>query len=79
MAVLELDHVAPPVTSARAAPPFRSQMIRGEYLEIPYLSLTRAQVQSFWDLDDDECDAALESLLASGFLKMTSSGGFVRA
>jgi hypothetical protein len=79
MAVLELDNIAPPVISARTAMPFRAQTIRGEYLEIPHLSLTRTQVQSFWDLDDDECEAVLEGLLASGFLKMTSSGGFVRA
>jgi len=78
MAVLELGHVSPTVTYARTALPVRAQAIRGEYLEIPHLSLTRAQVQSFWDLDDEECEAVLENLLASGFLKMTPTGGFVR-
>jgi hypothetical protein len=79
MAVLDLDPVALPATFARTALTPRGQAIRGEYLEIPRLSLTRAQVQSYWDLSDDECEDVLEALLASGFLKMTPTGGFVRA
>jgi hypothetical protein len=54
------------------------QAVRGEYLEIPQLLLTRAQVQSCWDLDDDQCDEVLDSLLGCGFLRVASNGGFVR-
>jgi hypothetical protein len=79
MAVLELDPVVLPATLVRTALSPRGQAIRGEYLEIPQLLLTHAQVQSYWDLSEDECDQVLEALLAAGFLKMTPSGGFVRA
>ena len=76
---MELEPVVLPTIYARAAPTPGAQAVRGEYLEIPQLSLTRAQVQSFWDLTDDQCDEVLDALLASGFLKVTHSGGFVRA
>jgi hypothetical protein len=82
MAVLDLiapEHVAPPITHTRTEPAPRTQAVRGEYLEIPMLSLTRAQVQSFWDLDDEECDEVLDTLMACGFLKVTERGSFVRA
>jgi hypothetical protein len=79
MTVLELDHVTLPTAYGRPAPTPRAQAIRGEYLEIPQLSLTRTQVQSFWDLSDGECDEVLDGLLACGFLKVTSNGGFVRS
>jgi hypothetical protein len=78
MAVLELDPVVVPAFARTALTP-RGQAIRGEYLEIPRLLLTRAQVQSYWDLSDDECEEVLEALLASGFLMVTPSGGFARA
>jgi hypothetical protein len=79
MAVLDLitpEHLVP--TSARTEPTLSTQAVRGEYLEIPMLSLTRAQVRSFWDLDDEECGDVLDSLMACGFLKVTASGRFVR-
>jgi hypothetical protein len=81
MAVLDLiapDHVVPVTRYTRSEPTPGAQMVRGEYLEIPMLSLTRAQVQSFWDLDDEECDEVLDTLTACGFLKVTPAGRFVR-
>jgi hypothetical protein len=54
------------------------EIVRGEYLEIPGLLLTRSQVQRLWDLDDTSCDAVLESLLESRFLRRTPSGAFIR-
>src|SRR5262245_51252575 len=80
-----LEEIAPsrPAVPARishhTSPGEWLQAVRGEYLEIPRLSLTRAQVQSLWGLHEDQCDQILESLLTSGFLKVTEAGGFVRA
>jgi hypothetical protein len=55
-----------------------SQIVRGEYLEIPGLNLTRSQFQRLWGLDAALCDRLLEHLVASHFLERTSRGGFVR-
>ncbi len=55
------------------------QLIRAEYLEIPDLHLTRRQAERFWGLTTLTCDALLDSLLATGFLRQTSTGAFVRA
>jgi hypothetical protein len=55
------------------------QLIRAEHLEIPGLHLTRRQVERFWGLNTLTCDALLDSLLATGFLRQTSTGAYVRA
>ena len=54
-------------------------IIRGEYLEIPGLHLTRPQAQRLWGLDSRTCDALLGSLVRSGFLTETPSGHYARA
>ncbi len=53
--------------------------IRGEYLEMPGLSLTAAQAQRLWNLDRPTCEQALGSLVTSRFLSKTRDGSFVRA
>lgn len=53
--------------------------IRGEYLEMPGLSLTSVQAQRLWGLDGEACALLLESLLESGFLRRTVQGDYVRA
>jgi hypothetical protein len=53
--------------------------IRGEYLEMPGMSLTERQAQRLWGLDHDTCKALLEALLETGFLRRTHQGGYVRA
>ena len=55
-----------------------SQIVRGAYLEIPELSLTRSQVQRFWQLDNDLSDTIVDSLVDARFLRQTPAGGFVR-
>ena len=55
------------------------QIIRGEYLEIPGLLLTRSQIQRLWGHDAARCDQVLDALLAARFLCQTRDGGFVRA
>ena len=54
------------------------QIIRGEFLEIPGLRLTRDQIQRLWDLRRDDCSTVLEELLDQGFLRATADGSYVR-
>ncbi len=53
-------------------------MVRGAYLEIPDLHLTRSQVQQLWELDAVSCDNVLKALLELRFLERTPDGAFVR-
>ena len=55
------------------------QRVRGEYLEMPGLSLTESQAQRLWHLDPDACRLLLKALVESGFLRQTARGGYVRA
>jgi hypothetical protein len=53
--------------------------IRGEYLEMPGLSLTIAQAGRFWSLDHQTCTRLLDALVARRFLARTASGSYVLA
>jgi hypothetical protein len=53
-------------------------LIRMEYHELPGLALTFWQAQRLWNLSDQLCEVALQSLVRDGFLTVTSSGTFVR-
>jgi hypothetical protein len=68
---------ADPVT-AQARLDDRTLLVRGEYLRIPGLHLTRSQVQCWWDLDADTCDKLLDALVETQFLERTCADGFVR-
>lgn len=52
--------------------------IRGEFLEMPGLRLTRAQAQRLWRLDENACEAVLGALVDARFLAKTRDGAFVR-
>jgi hypothetical protein len=53
--------------------------IRGEYSEMPGLSLTLAQAQRLWVLDGRRtCEALLDTLVAEDFLRRTLRGAYVR-
>jgi hypothetical protein len=52
--------------------------IHAEYNEIPGLSLTRAQARRLWNLPEELCEAALSSLVESGFLVCKRNGTFLR-
>ena len=52
--------------------------IRGEYLEMPGLCLTRCQAQRLWGLPYDRCDALLTALIEERFLVRTTDGRFIR-
>jgi hypothetical protein len=54
------------------------QRIRGEFLEMPGLRLTRAQARRLWRLDETACDAVLGALVDAHFLARTRDGAFVR-
>jgi len=56
-----------------------TRLIRSEYLEIPGLNLTEAQVRRLWNLDADVCDSLLNALVSGGFLRRTASGAYVRS
>jgi len=65
--------------AAEIAVPDWLQLIRGEYLEIPGLHLTRSQVQRLWGLDDVTCDEVVRTLVDARFLRRTRSDAYVRA
>lgn len=52
--------------------------IRGEYLEMPGLCLTRCQAQRLWGLPCDRCDTLLTALVEERFLVRTADGRFIR-
>jgi len=54
-------------------------LIRAEYLEIPGLALTRAQVERLWGLDAVVSEALLAALVAVEFLRRTARDTYVRA
>ena len=54
------------------------QRIRGEYLEMPGLSLTAAQAQRLWSLDLPTCVELLEALVEAKFLGRTDDGKYFR-
>jgi len=51
--------------------------IRVEYQILPGLKLTIEQAQRLWAVDDKTCGAALEALIAEGFLHRTGTGKFI--
>jgi hypothetical protein len=54
-----------------------TQIIRGEFLEIPGLRLTKGQIQQLWELRADACTTVLEALLSQRFLQLTADGHYV--
>jgi len=52
--------------------------VRGEYLEMPGLRLTKKQARRLWRLDERACDAVLDALVDARFLARTRDGAFVR-
>jgi hypothetical protein len=54
------------------------ERIRGEYLEMPGMKLTRAQMQRLCGIDEPICTLILESLVKAGFLCLKSDGTYMR-
>ena len=55
------------------------RLIKAEYLEMPGLQLTKAQIQRLWTLDPYVCDALVDSLVAEHFLRKTPGQAYVLA
>jgi hypothetical protein len=55
------------------------QHVRGEYLEMPGLRLTRDQATRLWGLDSRTCQKLLHTLLDARFLICTADGRYSRA
>jgi hypothetical protein len=53
------------------------ERIRSEYTAMPGLKLTKDQVCRLWGVGHDTCSAALDFLLAEGFLHQTGTGKYV--
>lgn len=69
----DIDPRAPDDALARAA-----LMVRGEYLEMPGLSLTLRQAMRLWHLDAVSCRRVFDALVGSGFLTETRHGAYRR-
>jgi hypothetical protein len=54
-------------------------LIRAEYLEIPGLRLTKAQVERLWGLDSVTSESLLAALVDVKFLRRTEHDAYVRA
>ena len=52
-------------------------IVRGEYLEMPGLRLTRHQAQRLWALDAETCEALLNTLEEAKVLRRTRVGDYV--
>jgi len=67
------------VTDQRIGTRDALRRIRGEYLEMPGLSLTVAQAGRFWSLDPQTCTNLLDALVAGGVLARTANGSYILA
>ena len=54
-------------------------IVRGEYVEMPGLRLSRRQAQRLWAIDAETCDAVLGALEHSHFLEKNEDDEFMRA
>jgi hypothetical protein len=52
-------------------------VIQAEYLEMPGLQLTMAQMRRLWGLEDQACRRILEELVATHFLRRTARDQYV--
>ena len=59
-------------------PQHASARIQIEFIETPTLKLTIAQAARLCDLPRDVCEAAVSSLVTTGFLSQAGDGRFLR-
>ena len=55
------------------------EIVRAEYLEMPGLRLTGRQAQRLWALDAATCDALLDMLESTHFLRRSPMGDYMLA
>jgi hypothetical protein len=56
-----------------------TERVRGEFREMPGLTLTLAQAGRLWSLDTATCADVLSQLVATGFLCRRADGAFCRS
>jgi hypothetical protein len=56
----------------------RLRVVRAEYLEVPGMHLTKAEMQRLWGLDAQTCDALVATLVGSRFLRLTRHDRYAR-
>lgn len=56
-----------------------TERVRGEFREMPGLTLTLAQAVKLWSLDLTTCADVLTSLVTAGYLCRRADGAFCRA
>lgn len=56
-----------------------AERVRGEFREMPGLTLTLAQAGRLWSLDAAACGEVLSHLVETGFLCRRADGAFCRA
>jgi hypothetical protein len=56
-----------------------TERVRGEFREMPGLTLTLAQAGRLWSLDAETCADVLSQLVSTGFLCRRPNGAFCRA
>jgi len=54
------------------------ERVRCEFLEMPGLRLTLPQASRLWGLDLPSCEAVMDVLIRSAFLRRTASGAVAR-
>src|SRR5438874_5424253 len=52
--------------------------LRAEYLEMPGLSLTHAQIERLCGIERKMCQVVLDTLIARKFLRLTPDGRYTR-
>jgi hypothetical protein len=55
------------------------RLIQAEYLEMPGMHLTKAQIQRLWRLEPHMCDALVDALVAAEFLTKTHDEAYALA
>ena len=55
------------------------RIVRAEYREMPGLRLTSRQAQRLWNLDSTTCEAILDTLESTRFLRRNSDESYVLA
>jgi hypothetical protein len=56
-----------------------AERVRGEFREMPGLTLTLAQARRLWSLDSSTCRDVLAQLVEAGFLSRKADGSYGRA
>jgi hypothetical protein len=54
------------------------RLVQAEYRESPGLRLTKPQIKRFWNLDDETCQALVDELESSRFLRRAPGDQYVR-